>query len=55
MIMFTGVPGSGRPNVTVTITAAFSESPVPEPAAAMLFIVGTVGLLIQARRERQSP
>ena len=38
MLMFTGVPGSGQPNLTVTITAAFAESPVPEPATVALFV-----------------
>jgi hypothetical protein len=52
MIMFGGVLGAGG---TVTLTAAFSESPIPEPAALMLFAVGVCGLLVQARRQRQFP
>ena len=49
MLQFTGVPGSGFAG-TVTITAAFSESPVPEPATAVLMITAAFGLLLCGRR-----
>jgi hypothetical protein len=49
MIMFGGVLGAGG---TVTLTAAFSESPVPEPAAVILVVMSAFGLLLQSRRER---
>jgi hypothetical protein len=45
VLSFTGVPGSAY-NGTVTITAAFAESPVPEPATFVFAIMGVCGVLV---------
>jgi hypothetical protein len=50
MVMFTGVPGSGYPELTVTIEAAFAESPIPEPATIVLLATAVVGLVARRRR-----
>jgi hypothetical protein len=52
MLMFTGLPGSNF-NGTVTITAAFSESTVPEPSTGLLLATGLVGLLGYGWRRRK--
>jgi len=44
MITFEDVPGSGHTG-TVKITAAFAESPIPEPATAVIIVLGACGLL----------
>lgn len=52
LLQFTGVPGSGFAG-TVSITAMFSESPVPEPATWLLSGLGIAALLrfkIRAKR-----
>lgn len=49
MLMFTGVPGSGY-NGTVTITAAFSESPIPEPATWILICAAVLCFASHSRR-----
>jgi hypothetical protein len=50
MIMFNGVLGAGG---VVTMTAAFAEMPVPEPATMILIVIGLFGVASQARRARQ--
>jgi hypothetical protein len=55
MLMFTGVPGSNF-NGTVTITAAFAESPmaslVPEPSTFVMLAMAGAGLVVFRRRQR---
>ncbi|MGA2723404.1 MAG: PEP-CTERM sorting domain-containing protein [Bryobacteraceae bacterium] len=48
-LQFTGLPGSSY-TPTVSIVAAFSESPVPEPAT--LFLTGAVVIFLAGRRMR---
>jgi hypothetical protein len=50
MIMFGGVLGAGG---TVTMTAAFAEMAIPEPATVLLLVVGLFGFAIQGRKTRQ--
>ncbi len=52
MLQFDDVPGTGYKG-TVTITAAFSESPVPEPSTYLLFGSGFLILLYLDRRRRK--
>lgn len=47
-LQFTNVPGSGF-NGTVTITGAFAESPIPEPATWLL-LGGGLALMARLRR-----
>jgi hypothetical protein len=54
MLMFTGVPGSGFAK-PVTITAAFSESPINVPEPSTIVILATVGIgLVFRCRQRQA-
>jgi hypothetical protein len=50
MLQFTNVPGSGHMGV-VTITAAFSESPVPEPSTLLLLGSGLAVLVVWRRKQ----
>jgi hypothetical protein len=43
-ISFTGVPGSGFAGA-VNVTAAFAESPVPEPGTCLLLIASVLGVV----------
>jgi hypothetical protein len=54
MLMFTGVPGSGFAG-TVTITAAFAESPrVPEPSTILgILAVGSLGAISALKHNRK--
>jgi hypothetical protein len=49
-LSFTGVPGSGQPNLTVNITGMFSESPTPEPSTFVLIGGGLLGLFAARKR-----
>jgi|688.fasta_scaffold246037_2 hypothetical protein len=50
MLMFTGVPGSNF-NEAVTITAAFSESPIPEPSSILgILAIGSLGAISALKR-----
>jgi hypothetical protein len=49
-ISFTGVPGSNFAGA-VNITAAFAESPVPEPGTCFLVVAGALGVVSTSRRQ----
>jgi hypothetical protein len=51
MLLFTNVPGSNYMG-QVKITAAFSESPIPEPASVLMILAAGVVLVLAGRQSR---